>query len=248
MIKNQLKFPTPPWTKLGRTLESAVRKALYDYQLGETDKIAIALSGGKDSLTLLALLAAIRGKGFPNWELMAVHVSGAFSCGASLEGDWLKNYCEHLEVPLAIRESEMTLEKLSCYPCSRERRRLLFETAKEKGFETIAFGHHRDDNIQTLLMNLLHKGEFAGNLPKLKLVDFGVTVVRPLIYIAESEIRTFAEQQGFLRVMCRCPVGQQSMRRKVEQLLEEIEELYPHARENLSRAGLVYGSTKAERK
>jgi tRNA 2-thiocytidine biosynthesis protein TtcA len=116
------------------------------------------------------------------------------------------------------------------------------------GAHTIAFGHHRDDNTETILMNLLHKGEFAGNLPKLKMHDYDITIIRPLIYVAENDIKTFAQQHGFMRITCRCPVGQTSMRMQVDRLLEEIEALYPNARENIARAGLLYGSDKASRK
>src|SRR6202035_5836680 len=130
---------------------------------------------------------------------------------------------------------------LECYGCSRERRRLLFNAAKELRIETIAFGHHQDDNAQTLLMNLLHKGEFAGMLPKLRMHDYGVTIIRPLTYIAENDIRTFATQYGFLRIMCRCPVGQNSLRKKVDSMLSEIEDIFPNARANIAGASLKYG-------
>lgn len=239
----------PPWSGLGKRMESAIRKALYDYEmLDGVNKLAIALSGGKDSLTLLYMLKAISGRGFPELDLYAVHVHGAFSCGAGVNLDYLNAICDNLEVPLLIRESNQVLEKLECYSCSRERRRLLFDAAKSVGCDMIAFGHHRDDNAQTLLMNLLHKGEFCGNLPKLKMHDYGVTILRPLIFISEQDIRTFAEQQGFARILCRCPVGQNSMRRKVDKILSELEDLFPNVRENVSRASLIYGSDKASRK
>lgn len=239
----------PPWSGVGKRLESATRKALYDYKMIDgLDRIGIALSGGKDSLTLLFLLKAISGRGFPPFEIYAIHVDGAFSCGAGISTSYLKAICDKLGVHFITREAKQKLEDLECYSCSRERRRLLFEAAKSVGVETIAFGHHRDDSAQTLMMNLLNKGEFAGNLPKVKMHDYGVTIIRPLIYIAENDIRTFAEQQGFKRIMCRCPVGQESMRRKVEELLIEIENLYPNARDNIARAGLLYGSDKALRK
>lgn len=239
----------PPWTKLGKKLESAMRKALYDFEMLEgVSKLAIALSGGKDSLSLLYLLKAIAGRGFPDLEIHAIHVHGAFSCGAGVNIDYLKAICNELEVNFISRESHQKLDTLECYSCSRERRKLLFDAAKSVGATTIAFGHHRDDNAQTILMNMLHKAEFCGNLPKLHMEDFGVTIIRPLAYIAEEDIRTFAKMYGFARILCRCPVGQNSMRKKVEDLLKEIEILYPNARENIAKAGLVYGSDKAKRK
>ena len=238
----------PNWTKLAKKLESAFRKALYDYKMIDSAKIAVALSGGKDSLTLLHLLKAISGRGFPDLEIHAIHVSGEFSCGAGVNQAHLEKVCQDLNVNFIVRESTQKLETLECYSCSRERRGLIFEAAKSVGAETIAFGHHRDDHAQTLLMNLLHKAEFAGNLPKLHMYNYKVTIIRPLIYINERDIRTFAQQQGFARIMCGCPVGQNSLRRKVDNLLDELETLFPNARENIAKAGLLYGSDKAARK
>lgn len=244
-----LPIASPPWTGLGKRLESTVRKALFDFHmLDGVSKLAIALSGGKDSLSMLFLLKAISGKGFPELDIHAIHVSGEFSCGAGVNTDFLRAICNKLDVNFITRESTQKLETLECYSCSRERRRLLFDACKSVGADTIAFGHHRDDQAQTVLMNLLHKAEFAGNLPKLHMHDYGVTIIRPLIYVAESDIRNFAQQHGFMRITCRCPVGQRSMRKQVDTLLNDIEALYPNARANLSAAALMYGSDKAKNK
>lgn len=239
----------PPWKKLGKKIESSIRKALFDYQMLENKtKIGIALSGGKDSLTLLFMLKAISGHGFPKVDLFAIHVSGTFSCGASLQEDYLKGICDNLEIPFISRTAIQEKDKLECYSCSRIRRKLIFDAAKEVGVDTIAFGHHRDDNAQTLLLNLCHKGEFAGMLPVLEMVDYGVTIIRPLIYIPEKEIQDFAKESGFAKITCRCPVGQNSMRKKVDQFLSELEEHFPNARLNISRSALNFGSEKARKK
>lgn len=229
-----------------KKLESCIRKALFDFEMvKDAPKVAVALSGGKDSLSLLYMLKAISGKGFSPFEIVAIHVSGEFSCGAGVNANYLKNICDGLDIPLHILTSTQKLETLECYSCSRERRNLLFNAAKSLGAYHIAFGHHRDDNAQTLLMNLLHKGEFAGNLPKIKMVNYGITIIRPLIYVKECDIRTFATQKGFMRIMCRCPVGQNSMRKQTEELLKHMETIYPNARENIAQASLLYGSKKA---
>lgn len=242
----QLPIARPPWTTLGKRLESTLRKALFDFEmLKGASKLAIALSGGKDSLTLLFMLKAVIGRGFPNMDLYAIHVSGEFSCGSGVNEDYLRAICEELGVHFMTRSSTQKLETLECYSCSRERRTLIFEAAKSVGAHTIAFGHHRDDQAQTVLMNLLHKAEFAGNLPKIHMREYDVTIIRPLIYIAEQDIRTFAQQQGFARIMCRCPVGQNSLRKQTEDLIKEIEAIFPNARENIAKAGLLYGSQKA---
>lgn len=237
----------PPWTALGKELESCVRKAIFDFSLidSKTEKMAIALSGGKDSLSLLFLLHALRGRGFPPFEIYAIHVGGEFSCGAGIGEKFLKAICKELNVTYIERTSTQTMATLECYRCSRERRKLIFDAAKEVGATTVAFGHHRDDSVQTLLLNLFHKAEFAANLPKVPMHEYGVTIIRPLIYIAEKDLREFAKQYGFTRITCQCPVGQNSKRKVTETLLCEIEAHFPNVRSNLARAGLLYGSEKA---
>lgn len=237
----------PPWSNLGKELESALRKALFDFSLfdKELKKVCIALSGGKDSLALLFLLHAIRGRGFPLFDLIAIHVDGEFSCGAGVDKNFLKGICQNLGVKLVIKNSTQKREDLECYRCSRERRKLIFAAALEAGSTIVAFGHHRDDSAQTLLLNLLHKGEFAANLPKVHMRDYGVTIIRPLIYIDENSLREFAKQYGFARISCQCPVGQNSKRKVVDQLIKEMEVHFPNARANLARAGRLYGSEKA---
>ncbi len=243
----QIHIPKPPWSPLGRRLESTMRKALHDHSMldGITD-LAIALSGGKDSLTLLCLLAAISGRGFPAFKIHAVHIGGTFTCGAGVHIPYLQEVCTQLNVNLVVREAHQDIQTLECYSCSRERRRLLFQAAREAGATTMAFGHHRDDNAQTVLMNLFHKGSFEGMLPKITMHAYGVTILRPLIYAAEDDIRKFAEQQGFSRIMCRCPVGQNSMRKQVDDLLTDVGNMYPHVRSNVANAGLRLGTRKAQ--
>lgn len=236
----------PPWTQLGKKIESSMRKALFDFQLlNGAEKLSIALSGGKDSITLLVMLKAILGRGFPSLPLYAIHITGEFSCGASVQESFLKKICDSLEVPLVVKESTQKRETLACYSCSRERRKLIFEAAKELGAPTIAFGHHEDDSVQTLLMNLLHKGEFAANLPKVPMHDYGVTIIRPLLYVSEKSIYEFAKLHGYGRITCQCPVGQESKRMEVKRLLKNLELSFPNAQVNLAQAALKYGSTKA---
>jgi tRNA 2-thiocytidine biosynthesis protein TtcA len=237
----------PPWTETGKEIESLIRKAIFDFDLISTSEknIAIALSGGKDSLSLLFFLNSLRNRGFSNFNLHAIHIAGEFTCGAGVDGDYLKAICKDLNIPFIVRSSTQKLETLQCYKCSRERRKLIFEAAKEVNACTIAFGHHRDDNAQTLLLNLLTKGEFAGNLPKVPMIDYGVTIIRPLIYVPEEKIKTFAQQYGFARITCQCPVGQKSNRKNVEELIKIIERKFPCARSNLASSSLKYGSRKA---
>lgn len=229
---------------LGKRLESAFRKALYDYSMLEENKIAIALSGGKDSLCMMKLLKAISGKGFEELEIHAIFINGEYTCGASVFVDGLKKECEELGVIFHTEYQEQKKETLSCYPCSRKRRSLLFQKAKELGIKTIAFGHHRDDLIETLFLNLCHKAEFSALMPKIFMREYGVTIIRPLVYISEDEIIRFAKQQGFYRITCQCPFGQKSKRKEVKNLLIEMEKVFPNIRKNLAQAAKEYGSKK----
>jgi len=241
-----LPLATPPWTLLGKQLEARFRKALFEYQMIENEEpIVVALSGGKDSLTLLYLLHAVRGRGLPDFPLYAVHISGRFSCGSGVSKDYLQNICSALQVPYYEKEAKMPDGDLECYSCSRQRRKLLFETAKELGSTKIAFGHHQDDSNQTLLMNLLHKAEFEPMEPKIYLEAFGVTLIRPLVYIEEEKIIRFAEKYGFKRITCKCPYGQNSQRKKTQSLLQQMEEVFPSAQKNLFSAGTLYRTKKA---
>lgn len=228
-------------SKIAKRLESLCRKAICEFDLIDGAPLGIALSGGKDSLTLLHLLSALRGRGLPNFELVAFHVSGAFSCGPGIQSRFLKPMCEQLGIELHSATANQSRENLECYSCSRRRRTLLFNMAKEQGIKTLAFGHHRDDNIQTLLMNLLHKAEFEPLTPKIYMHDYACTIIRPLIFAKENEIITFAEQNGLRRITCQCPIGQNSKRKQTEQLIEEIEKIFPNARSNLAQAGFAYG-------
>jgi tRNA 2-thiocytidine biosynthesis protein TtcA len=243
-----LPIASPPWDKLGKKIESLIRKACYDFDfLHKETHVALALSGGKDSLTLLFFLHAMKNRGLANFELTAIHVSGEYSCGAGVNQQYLRAICHELGVPFIVKESFQTLEKLECYSCSRERRKLLFDAAKEAGSTTIAFGHHRDDHVQTLLLNLFHKGEFCGNLAKVNMERYGITIIRPLFYASEELIKDFSKLHGYCRITCQCPVGQDSYRKKVDSLINEIQEVFPNIRSNLAHAGLEYGSDKASR-
>lgn len=229
---------------LGKRLESTFRKALYDFSMLESNKIAVALSGGKDSLCLLKLLKAISGKGFDKLEIHAIFINGEFTCGASVYVEGLKKECEKLGVTFHTEYQEQKKETLSCYPCSRKRRSLLFQKAKDLGIKTIAFGHHRDDLIETLFLNLCHKAEFSALMPKIFMREYDITIIRPLIYISEEEIIRFAKLQGFYRITCQCPFGQTSKRKEVRNLIIEMEKVFPNIRTNLAQAAQKYGSKK----
>lgn len=232
-------------TRLEKRIESLVRKALYTHKIGFCSPIAVALSGGKDSLTMLYFLMKIKGYGIPDLQVHALYVDGQFSCGPAITKKHLETFCNQLDVPLHVLLPEKELANLECYSCSRQRRTLLFKKAKELGCKEIAFGHHKDDTLESLLLNLLQKGEFGSSLPKVPMHDYGITIVRPLYYVLEAEILTFAQQKGFFRLTCQCPVGATSRRRDAKHLLQALVEEFPNTKANLFHALLQYGSDKS---
>lgn len=247
----EIKLPiaTPPWSSTGKKLEKTIRKALLKFSLLDDKKsISIALSGGKDSLSLLYFLSAINGRGFQNFEIHAIYVKGENSCGAGVTKDFLQAICNKLKVSFHVCKFPEIDSQLDCYHCSRIRRKLIFDKAKELNATTIAFGHHRNDQTETLLLNLFHKGEFASMLPKLYMHDYEVTIIRPLILIDEKDIITFAKQNNFLRFSCQCPNAKNSKRNEIKNLLLQLKDMYPHINTNLSHAALIYGSDKAKEK
>lgn len=230
-----------------KELQSATRKALHEFMLLEgVEHVGVALSGGKDSLTLLMLLHAISGRGFQPFKLHAFHVQGPVSCGAALSEGMLSKITSELNVPLHVLRDEQQEPPKDCYMCSRRRRSLIFNAAKQEGCTTIAFGHHQDDAAETVLLNLFQKGEFTPLLPKIHMVHYGVTIIRPLILIREERIRAFAQEKGFMRFTCSCPLGATSMRRQVKELLQQASRKFPHVVSNVASGGLTYGSRKAE--
>ena len=235
-----------PFKGVGKKIESKVRKALFDFSmLQNISSLAIALSGGKDSLCLLFMLKAILGKGFDNINLIAIHIDGDFSCGASHERNFLKSICDDLNIKIYFKDLKINFDKINCYTCSRKRRKLIFDTANEHNINTVAFGHHKDDNIQTLILNLFHKAEFEGMLPKIKFQKLDITIIRPLIYVDEQEIINFAQNNNILKTFCKCPIGQTSKRKEVKKIISEIENNFPNIKSNLSKASFISGSKKA---
>jgi len=188
----------------------------------------VAVSGGKDSLTLLRLLLDRRAQTPFPYEVVAVHVDSNYQCGATIEGETLGSLLKRWEVPLEIVpiKIEMTFnpEKMgsSCFWCSWNRRKVFFETAKRLGCTKVALGHHKDDLVQTALMNLFYQGRFTTMLPSQVYFEGEFQMIRPLCYSDEADILQFALDSDFPKQACTCPVGQASHRAKMKNLLKTL--------------------------
>ena len=215
-------------------------KACADYSLIEDgDHILIGLSGGKDSLLLTELLGR-RSKIYkPRFTLTALHVR-VKERDYQTDLSYLEHFCQEAGVPLIVRDTEIgeprdldvsTSRNLNnpCFLCSWYRRKALFNTAQELGCNKIAFGHHRDDVLETMLMNLIYQGAFATMPPMLQLDKMPIRIIRPLCLIDEADIKAYAEQQGYQKQAKLCPFEHVSSRDKVKGLLAQIKALNPEA-------------------
>ena len=204
--------------------------------LEDGDKILVALSGGKDSLTLLQLMAE-RSRIFkPRISIIAAHVT-MVNIPYKANIGYLKEFCQSLGVELHILESgfdaSTDTRKSPCFLCSWNRRKALFTLAQERGCNKIALGHNMDDFIETMLMNVTFQGAFSAMAPVMKMEKFPITVIRPLCLVNENDVEEYAKESNFPQQIKNCPYEESSNRKAMKDLLAHLEKLNPEARYNL---------------
>ena len=204
--------------------------------LEDGDRILVALSGGKDSLTLLQLMAE-RSRIFkPRISIIAAHVT-MVNIPYKTDLNYLKEFCESLGVELHIVESgfdaSTDTRKSPCFLCSWNRRKALFTLAQESGCNKIALGHNMDDFIETMLMNVTFQGSFTAMAPVMKMEKFPITVIRPLCLTNENDVVEYAKESNFPKQIKSCPYENDSNRQAMKELLAHLETLNPEARYNI---------------
>lgn len=222
--------------RLQNRLTKRFHKACADYGLIEDgDHILIGLSGGKDSLALVELLGRRAQIFVPKFRVTAVHVrvrERAYLTDIS----YLQSFCDEFKVPLLVKDTsvgEEAGEKDPCFLCSWYRRKVLFDTAAELGCNKIAFGHHKDDIVETLLMNLIFQGNFSTIYPKLQMDKMPLQLIRPLCLIEEKDLVRYAALRGYVPQKQACPFEKASVRTTVKQLIMQLEQLNPNVRDSL---------------
>jgi tRNA 2-thiocytidine biosynthesis protein TtcA len=219
-------------------LSKMIGRAIMDYKmLADGDKVAVAVSGGKDSLALLKILQD-RQKFVPiKYELLALHVDLGYPRSISAK---LEKYFKKVKVKYHIvkgDELKNTKKKdINCFWCSWNRRKHLFIAADKLGFNKVALGHHKDDIVETILMNLFFQGEISAMKPKQELFKGRITLIRPLAYVEESMIRKFAREEKLPHDTCVCPNSVVSHRAKMGRIIQELQKSCPEVKTNIFRS------------
>jgi tRNA(Ile)-lysidine synthase TilS/MesJ len=206
-------------------ISSLIDKACFDYNLiEEGDKILIGVSGGKDSTVLAEYFSNRAKRPFCGFSYKALNIQSDFAPPFPAEIKKLfkkwKVPFESLNVNISARVKEG--QKMSCYWCSTQRRTELIRYAMEHGYNKIALGHHMDDILETLIMNMLNKGELASMPPRLKYDNFPVTVIRPLCYVSEARLIEEAKAGGYWGYTCTCGYQDNSGRKEARAKLESL--------------------------
>jgi tRNA 2-thiocytidine biosynthesis protein TtcA len=229
--------------KLVKRLERNTGRAITDFNMiGDGDRVMVCLSGGKDSYTLLDILMTLQKRAPVRFELMAVNLDQK---QPGFPADVLPDYAREVGIPFHQIEQDtysvvkrvIPEGKTTCGLCSRLRRGALYRFAKEHGVTRIALGHHRDDIIETLFLNLFNGGRLKAMPPKLLSDDGENVVIRPLAYCSEQDIARYAEQRQFPLIPCNLCGSQTNLQRQaIKEMLAHWQRRHPGRIENIFRA------------
>ena len=218
-------------------LMGLVRRCVDDYDMiQEGDRIAVGVSGGKDSLVLLTLLAGLRAYFNKPFELEALTID----MGLGMDYSGVEALCRDIGVPYSIVKTEIApiifdhrQEKNPCSLCAKMRRGALNQAIVERGFNKLALGHHYDDAVETFVMSLLFEGRISCFQPVTNLDRTGIIQIRPMLYIHEKTVDNFAQRQGLPVIENRCPVDKATKREEVKQLIYQLSQTYPDLKERI---------------
>lgn len=222
-------------------LMSQTRQAMDDYgMIHAGDKIAVGISGGKDSLTLLHALHGLQ-RFYPEpFELEAITVDLGHP---DFDVSQLQQLCDDMQIPYTIVKTEIAQiifgerkEKNPCSLCAKMRKGALNETAKKLGCNKIAYAHHKDDIVETMMMSLIYEGHFYSFPPITHLDRTDLTVIRPLMYISEADVKGFCRKYQLPVVKSPCPADGYTKRQYVKDLLRKLNQENPGVKERMFSA------------
>lgn len=217
---------------------SKLRRAIDDYNMiDEGERIAIALSGGKDSALMLCGMAGLAKFHPKNFSVCAVFVDTGFK---NIDIEKLQSLCDSIGVELCIKKTEIgkiifdyRQESNPCALCAKMRRGVIHDAAKEMGCRKIALGHHMDDAVETFVMNLVYESRLGCFQPVTYLSRKDVTVIRPMIYMREADIKGAVRRLEIPIMKSPCPIDGQTKREEIKGLLSELTAKYPTIKKNI---------------
>jgi len=226
---------------LRKTVNRKIGRAMHDYaMLADGDRVLVAVSGGIDSLVLTWILKFWQSKAPIRYDLFALYIDNGFDSSTGLK---VEERLRNINVPYRIdktdfRERAIAAEngKSICYHCARLRRNLLFATAAKQGFNKIAFGHHKDDILETFFINLLYAGNLSTMVPNQKIFGGRVNIIRPMAYLDKDDIRKIAARADIIPVKNPCPQDENSKRQNARKVVALLSELDPKVKSNMFAA------------
>lgn len=219
-------------------LMSQVRKCVRDYKMLEPgDRVVAGVSGGKDSLALLRLMAELRDHSPVPFTLYAVTLDMGYE---EMDFAPVAELCERLKVPYTVKQTQIReivfdirKEENPCALCAKLRRGILNDAALELGANKVALGHHYDDAIETFMLSMIYEGRISSFLPVTYMDRTGLTLIRPMLYLHEKTLRNFVERENLPVVHNPCPADKNTKREDVKALLYELEGRYPGLKDNI---------------
>ena len=219
-------------------LMSQVRKCVRDYDMLQPgDRVAIGVSGGKDSLVLLRLMAELRDHSPIPFTLHAVTLDMGYE---EMDFSPVADLCTRLNVPYTVKQTQIReivfdirKEENPCALCAKLRRGILNDTALELGANKVALGHHYDDAIETFMLSMVYEGRLSSFLPVTYMDRTGLTLIRPMLYLHEKTVSNFAVKEALPVVHNPCPADKNTKREDMKALLYELEGRYPGLKDNI---------------
>ncbi|MFH1847253.1 MAG: tRNA lysidine(34) synthetase TilS [Candidatus Omnitrophota bacterium] len=223
------------------SISKKVGMAINRYNMIEAgDRVLVAVSGGKDSLALLKILN-LRKKWLPiDYALTAIHITTDYDDRPEVDKEKLKSFFEEMNCEYIFKKIEIVkknkLNRQDCFWCSWNRRKAIFEEAGKKGFRKVAMGHHKDDIAETILMNMLFKGELSSINPVQDLFEGKIRIIRPLVFLEEKDIRRYVDETELPEIKSRCPRDKTSKRALIKGMLRSLSLEDQNIKTNIIRA------------